>query len=309
MKTGIPLLLEMLTYRRPAFSTTDELFCQRFIEPTGARPDAFGNYLLRIGSRDVADDPPRVAWCAHTDTVHRLPGRQRLSIRKGIVRAPPGQGSNCLGADDTTGVWLLLEMIRANVPGLYIFHRAEEKGCQGSDYIARETPEVLGGIDYAIAFDRRGYDSVVTHQVGARTASDAFAWSLAAQLPPGMSPDDSGVYTDTERYAGLVAECTNVSVGYDCAHSATEWQDLDFAKQLRDAMVRIDPSGFACERVPAPPVYACGTADYWDDELPVEPDDQGGSREDCACCGRTVGQAYLFAGEFVCRPCFDELFE
>src|SRR5690606_20255877 len=146
------------------------------IEPTGAVRDDFGNYLMRAGPRDIADDPPRVGWCAHTDTVLAIPGRQLLSIRKGIVRAAPAQGGNCLGADDTTGVWLLLEMIRARVPGFYIFHRAEEKGCQGSDYIARETPEVLDGIDYAIAFDRRGYNSIVTHQIGARTASDSFAW-------------------------------------------------------------------------------------------------------------------------------------
>ncbi len=298
MKTGIPLLLEMLTYPRPAFSEADELFCARYIEPTGARADAFGNYILRIGPRDIRDGPARVAWCAHTDTVHRASGRQRLRISNGIVRVANPLRSNCLGADDTTGVWLLLEMIRADVPGLYIFHRAEERGCLGSNWIEQNAPELLGGIDYAIAFDRAGYDSVITHQMGARTASDAFAWSIAAQLPPGMAPDDGGVYTDTEVYAHIIPECTNLSVGYARQHSANETQDLDFARQLRDALLRLDVDALACERTPELPVP------WWDSMVEEDGEDWA---ETCAMCGQDTSTAYLFASDAVCRACFDYL--
>jgi hypothetical protein len=157
----------------------------------------------------------------------------------------------CLGADDTTGVWLMLEMIRAGVPGLYIFHRGEELGCVGSSHIARRTPELLDGIRYAISLDRRGTDSVVTHQCGRRTASDVFAWSLIDALELhdyGAAPDPSGVYTDSESYAGLVPECTNISVGYENQHSSRESQDLVFAEDLRDRLVGFDESLLLCDR-------------------------------------------------------------
>ena len=44
--------------------------------------------------------------------------------------------SDCLGADDGAGVFLMLEMIDANVEGTYIFHRGEERGGWGSSQIA-----------------------------------------------------------------------------------------------------------------------------------------------------------------------------
>ena len=44
------------------------------------------------------------------------------------------------------------EMILAGIPGLYVFHRNEESGGAGSDWIARETPWELHGIKAAIAF-------------------------------------------------------------------------------------------------------------------------------------------------------------
>lgn len=288
-------LISMLAYMRPAGSSTEREFIRRFIRPTGAQPDPRGNYLLRIG------DAP-VAWCSHTDTVHHWGGRQPVEVVKGVARVT---GSNCLGADDTTGVWLMLEMIRADVPGLYIFHRAEERGCLGSSYIAKHTPELLDGIDAAIAFDRRGFADVLTHQMGERTASNAFAWSLADQLPKGYRPDDGGVYTDTYEYAHIVPECTNISVGYGSQHSAAEWQDLAFAAELRDYLIQIDPDRLIFERDPS--VYESqwagglwGGVEY---DEPLEEDDELG----CVICLANTGGRYLIHDQIVCRPCFDVL--
>jgi hypothetical protein len=285
-------LLEMLTYMRPAGSRAERTFIRRFIVPTGARPDARGNYILRIGAAPVA-------WCSHTDTVHRTGGRQLVRVGKDrwgadIVDAPQ---SDCLGADDTTGVWLMLEMIRAQRPGLYIFHRAEERGCQGSRWIERHTPELLDGIDYAIAFDRRGTDSIVTHQIGWRTASDDFAWSLAEQLPGNMAPDPTGVFTDTESYAGIVPECTNVSVGYWDQHTARECQDLAFARAMRDALLALDVDALDCARRPGHETYLVEDAEWWEDD-DTEPDT-------CGMCGTARDLWYFLAGEPVCRECFN----
>lgn len=239
----ITSLIQILTYQRPAGTKTERDFVRAFVKPTGARPDARGNYFLTIGN-----EAPRVLWSCHTDTVHRAEGRQKPRIRGGMIRAP--KDSSCLGADDGAGVWLMLEMIRAKVPGLYIFHRAEEVGGLGSAHVAEQTPDALAGIQIAIAFDRRGTQDVITHQGWSRCCSDDFAKSLAAQLP-GYRPDDSGVFTDTANYTRLIPECTNISVGYQAEHTANESLDSRHLLALRDAMLSLDPSKLVVARDPA----------------------------------------------------------
>lgn len=245
---SIKTLVGMLSYMRPADSITEEMFISKYITPLGTTRDTFGNHYLRIG------DNPHILWSSHTDTVHGEEGRQAVRVDDGIVsrvhKSPQGTARTCLGADCTTGVWLMREMILARVPGLYVFHREEEIGGLGSDYIARQTPDLLTGIDIAIAFDRRGGDSVVTHQFGGRTASETFACQLASLLGGDYAPDDTGTFTDTSNYSTIVSECTNISVGYAGAHTAKETQDLAFAMHLRDTLLLADWSELKAMRDP-----------------------------------------------------------
>jgi hypothetical protein len=246
-------LLDMLSYRRPAFSRHEQKFIRRFLEPLGCRPDAFGNMILKVGESAVL-------WSSHTDTVHSQSGRQEvLATDDGFAYVP---NSDCLGADCTTGVWIMMEMIRAKVPGLYIFHRAEETGGGGSSHIAAKTPHLLKGIDYAIAFDRKDVGSVITHQFGTRCASDAFAASFAAVVDLPMKADDGGTFTDTANYTDLIGECTNVSVGYYKQHTRQEYQDLEFAMALRDAMIVFDESRLVKQREAGEPDLDWSRDDY-----------------------------------------------
>ena len=316
--TGRDLLLDMLSYRRPAGSQTERQFIERFIAPTGAKPDGYGNYILRVGEWPVL-------WSAHTDTVHKQGGRQQVRVCGQTAMVP--DGSNCLGADDGTGCWILLEMIRAGVEGLYVFHRAEETGCNGSRYIATHTPELLDGIQAAIAFDRRGYDSIVTHQVGFRTASDGFALSLSEALGiSSLQPDDGGIFTDTLEYAHLIPECTNVSVGYTGAHGQWESQDLAFAEELRDAVIRMDLTALAILRSPFDPLGPRGGG-WWDEDPEVpelgtdlgpDPEEWWWDDEDgfhygepelyrCDYCDAVSGDTYELSGGRVCGRCVEEL--
>lgn len=242
MNPDVSKLLAMLSYRRPAGSESEKQFIKRFIAPLGTTEDKFGNHMITIGK-----DKPTVLWSCHTDSVHRQDGFQKLSWNGKHIALPKGSKSNCLGADDAAGVWILMQMIEAKVPGLYIFHRSEEIGCIGSSSIAMETPEVLDGIRIAVAFDRRGTDSVITHQ-GQRCCSDAFANSLAKQLPKRFRLDATGVLTDTRIYMPLVDECSNVSVGYWDEHSPTETLDVEHLLELRDHMVAIDQTSLVIER-------------------------------------------------------------
>lgn len=234
-------LLGMLSYCRPAGSKGERDFVAKYLSQFPA--DDAGNRIHRIG------DAP-VLWSCHTDTVHHVSGRQRVHLSQGgIVSLTQSSASSCLGADDTTGVWLMLEMIRESVPGLYIFHAEEEIGGVGSRHIADVTPWLLDGIKCAIALDRRGQDSVVTHQ-GIRCCSDSFAHALARQLGGDFSPDSSGIFTDTANYTGLIPECTNISVGYAGAHSPAETLDTVFLQSLRDTLCSLDIASLPIERNP-----------------------------------------------------------
>ena len=248
-------LIEMHTYRRPCGSATEAAFIAKWIDVLpGVYKDDMGN---RIG---IIGDDPATLWSSHTDTVHRVDGMQTLAVGDNLLtlgtKGDTPSKSNCLGADCTVGVWLMRQMYINKVPGLYIWHHGEEVGGLGSKYIADCTPELLSGINAAVAFDRRGYTSVITHQFGERTASDAFAKSLAAQLSIDWDGsewelDDAGVFTDTANYSSIIPECTNISVGYTNEHSVREALNLDHAYSLLLQLLDIDDTQFIIMRDPS----------------------------------------------------------
>lgn len=240
--SGAEELLAMLTFRRPAWSKTERQFIVRFLHPLGLQEDELGNLYKRIGTAPVL-------WSSHTDTVHTQGGMQLLKVSKGIV-AQADKQSNCLGADCTAGVWLMMEMIRAKRPGLYVFHRAEEIGGKGSEFIAKHRADILAGIEYAVAFDRRDKHSIITHQYAGRCCSDAFAASLSNALAMRHVYDGGGSFTDTANYTDLIGECSNLSVGYMNEHTKRETLDFNYLQELRDALLRLDPSELVSERKP-----------------------------------------------------------
>jgi hypothetical protein len=243
MSNDLEMIKAMLSHRRPHGSKTEAAYIERFLNPLGVNTDKFGNRFLIVG-----EDKPTILWSSHTDSVHRDEGFQKIEMTGTKIHLPKKSKSNCLGADDAAGNFIMIKMIEAKVPGLYVFHFGEEVGCKGSGGIANETPEFLDGIKAAVAFDRRGFDSVITHQRG-RTASDAFAKSVCEQLP-GFKPDPTGVLTDTKIYMGIVPECSNISVGYENEHHDDETQCVKHLFELRDLMVKIDASKFVIERDP-----------------------------------------------------------
>lgn len=242
----------MLCYKRPHGSIAEKVFIKRYLTPLGVKEDGGGNLYKRIGESNIL-------WSCHTDTVHRESGTQMVVEKKGLLQLDKDEKSNCLGADCTTGVWLMCAMIAHKVPGLYVFHYGEESGCIGSRWIAKENPGFLHGIDYAIAFDRRGNDSVITHQMSSRCCSDAFAKAFAQRLADaglkGYTTDPHGSYTDTAQYVDLVAECTNIGVGYRNQHCVTETQDMLHAVRLRAALLRGDFSNLPVVRDPSAREY------------------------------------------------------
>lgn len=252
----MPNLTDLLAYRRQQGSDSQKEFCIKYLHPVFGKPDRAGNYIKVVG------DNPNLCFTAHHDTVHKEDGKQRVVVINNVISLAQGDKSSCLGADCTTGIWLILEMIKAKVPGTYVIHSSEEVGCLGSEALVKRNPRWLRRTDAVISFDRRGYDSIVTHQMGYRTCSDAFAESLNRALEMKMEPDPTGSYTDSNEYANTISECTNVSVGYFNQHTKNETQDLSFAFDLRDALICADFSNLVVERDPSIQDYHWG--DKWD---------------------------------------------
>lgn len=247
-------LINILQLQRPAGSTTEQQFADKLSEMLpDTQVDGYGNIFLTIG------DNPNIMWSCHTDTVAKQGGFQNVKWNGDelILNDPkPGQ---CLGADDGAGLWLLLEMIDAKVPGLYIFHRDEEIGGKGSRWLAANNQSLLKNIEIAIAFDRRDVDSVITHQGGQRTASDKFGNAIAAifNQVEGLhyDLDTGGTFTDTKSYVSIIPECTNISVGYYSEHTSRERLDVRHLLRLREALISYDFSNLPVERDPTVEEY------------------------------------------------------
>ncbi len=225
---------------------------------------------LRGKGKKKAPIVPKIMFSCHTDTVHReCSGKQNILYDAGmghifLDKKDPTSGS-CLGADDGAGIWLCLEMIRAKVPGVYVFHRGEEVGGVGSRAMLRDEKAWLENFDVAIAFDRKGQEDIITHQGGQRCASDAFGLALAKalnSLQPGefkYKLSQNGSFTDTKVYAGVISECLNVSCGYENAHSQDETLNYEHLVLMRNALIGVDWHTLvsAAERDPkaVPPPY------------------------------------------------------
>lgn len=241
-------LLAMLTYKRPHGSATELEFIETFIETLGEHPNVVTYDTDEVGNIFVTTDiNSKTLFTAHVDTVHNKDGFQVVTHDKNIglvyLDDKAVLTTNCLGADDTAGMWLLLEMIDHGVPGTYAFFRGEERGGIGSRHAAQHKADFFQMFDRAIAFDRRGGRDVITHQAGGRCCSGEFAAALADQLNAyGLDycPVDTGVFTDTANLTDLIGECTNVSCGYEFEHSTTEQLDVEHLIALRDTVIHVN---------------------------------------------------------------------
>lgn len=207
---------------------------------------------LHIDNR--IDATNRTLFVAHVDTVHREMGANKIRKTKTMWYADDAP----LGADDGAGCAMLMHLIHNHVPGYYIFTQGEECGGIGATFLADNYPGLLNQFSRAIAFDRRGIDSVISHQGYGRCCSDAFAQALSDALNASndnmmYTPDDTGIYTDTAEFIDIIPECTNISVGYDHEHSAKEQLDIFHFVNLADAVLKVQWDLLPTQRDPLMP--------------------------------------------------------
>lgn len=196
----------------------------------------------------------RTLFVAHLDTAEQWDGRlTRPVLLDDNTNTLMSDGEHVLGADDGAGIAILLHMIDNGVPGTYLFTHGEEKGGIGAKGVAMHHADFLSGFDRAIAFDRRGTGSVITHQAMGRCCSDDFADALSTALDDAsysMFPDSTGVYTDTAEFTDVIGECTNISVGYQSEHSTKETLDMDFIEHLATKVLTVEWESLPKARTP-----------------------------------------------------------
>lgn len=254
--TSIEFLVELLKTPRPSHSHNQVIIRNRIsslVPPELATQymDSYGNLFM------VTPQPSPTMFTAHLDTVGQSTELKTLSYNPatGIIRVTKG---DTLGADDSTGVWIMLNMIHAGVPGTYAFFMDEETGGQGSHAALMQDDHPIEFVNFerCVSFDRMGTDSIITHQGGSRTASDAFAEALAKELEAidgslEFLPDDTGSFTDSCVFESVIPECTNISVGYKNQHTSGETQDLPFARKIADACCQVQWDQLPCQRDPS----------------------------------------------------------
>jgi hypothetical protein len=234
-------LRSILELKRPTHTPETWLPEVRSWLPPNCTPlcDSEGRILALTYTVDGGWVP--ILFACHLDTVHRDAGHQNIRATGGTIYCGDG---NCLGADDGAGIWLMLKMIEARVPGTYLFHLDEECGCRGSRGIVEHHGDWLSQFKRAISFDRPGTTDVITHFAGVRGCRDRFAEDLSVKLSSRLSGYaltrcNSGGLTDVRHYVGLIPECTNLSAGYHRQHSPDEWLDTRYLTQLKKAVIAV----------------------------------------------------------------------
>ena len=269
-KPSLALLFEILSYRRGHDSAGERAFVSEVLLPFLEKTEGcdytfkgpFGvaatqNIVVFVPNADGSQS--ETLFSCHIDTMHSSSDntiRQKLDIDIQLdhVFLRKGQ-TGCLGADDGGGVWLMMQMIRFGKPGVYVFHRGEERSCIGSNWMRSNEAEFLRKFKRAIAFDRKDESNVITHQRDQRCCSQEFAAELAKRLSNSKfslkyEPDHTGMYTDTANYTSLIPECTNISIGYMDAHGVSESLNYHHLDQLFGACYNLDWDSLPTARNP-----------------------------------------------------------
>lgn len=207
--------------------------------PKNTVEDSVGNYYINIGNS-------KTMFTCHIDSYTKNLIKVNHVLYDGDTKVKT-DGKTPLGGDDKTGMCIMLYMIENNVPGTYYFFIGEEPilsgGVYGSKMILRSEPEFFKKFDRVIAFDRKGYNSIISKQNPGTCCSKEFVESLINEFAINgleFEDDPTGYYTDSAVFMFTVPEITNLSVGGFNEHKNTEWVDLDFLEKMAKVCTKIN---------------------------------------------------------------------
>jgi hypothetical protein len=219
------------------------------------KPMAEGCLVVEAGAS------PAMFSC-HIDTVHSTiesdGSKQGLFFDESFQHIfLADKTSTCLGADDGAGIYIMLKMLEAKVPGTYVFHRGEERGGIGARAMVKAHKEWAERFSMCVAFDRPHNDEVIITQGGTPCASPVFGKALADALNKANTNfkyeiSHKGVFTDSKVYNHLIPECVNLGVGYAQQHGNSEYLDWAHLVDLTAACIALDWKSLPIVRVPPP---------------------------------------------------------
>jgi hypothetical protein len=244
-----PLLKEILVLRRSTYlaSTVDDMEALLKRQIGYAERDANGNFIYQVGANS------QIGFMCHYDTVEVGSGFNKLRINP-LTKTIKVAGGGIWGADCGAGVYLMIRMIQAKIPGCYGFFAEEEQGRFGS-MACRIRAGAFTNCLMAVSFDRKGYSDVITHQMDQECCSSAFATALAKGLNQHIkgysdySPNPNGGYTDSYCFRDCIPECANISIGYFNEHRSNEYLDYGFLEKLLNALCQLEWKALPIERV------------------------------------------------------------
>jgi len=159
--------------------------------------------------------------CSHIDIVSNS-APKKLLIDNNIVTSKNG----ILGADDTSGVWIMLNLMKEN-PNDFIFgfFDKEEVGTIGSRRFIKSSnfDILLEKISFWLGLDRRGYNDMVTYRQENQKIIDVFE-ELGYKYKFGSFSD----VTILAKMSDI--SCINLSVGYNMEHTSFESLNLNYMK-------------------------------------------------------------------------------
>jgi len=221
-----------------------------YLLPKNIEKDSIGNYFIEIGES-------KSLFTCHLDSyTKKLTKVNKILYDDG--NKVKTDGKTPLGGDDKTGMCIMLNMIENNVPGNYYFFVGEEPTLSGGVYGSRQAlsknPDFFKKMERVIAFDRKGYNSIISKQRGFNCCSKEFVNALSTEFAKfGLEykDDPTGYYTDSAVFMFTCPEITNLSCGGFNEHKNTEWVDLAFLEKLADVACKIDWESLPVMRDPS----------------------------------------------------------
>ena len=237
--------------------------------PEDMEADGNGNYWKKIGDN-------KIMFCGHLDTYCHDYKRVWHEIDENIIKT---DGTTTLGGDDKAGITVMIKMMEAGVPGTYYFFRGEEgvtspTGTWGSKQALKSRKEFFTQFDKCIAFDRKGFASIISEQMYTECCSSEFVKALEAEFKKNgleYKDDPTGMWCDSGVFMETIPECTNISVGYKSEHTFNETQDIEHLEKLVKAAIAIDWESLPVKRDPTQVSRGIGRYSYdydyaWDSD-------------------------------------------
>lgn len=165
---------------------------------------------------------------AHLDTVfYTTPQDIFYDTAQNVLWSPQG-----LGADDRTGVFMILKILSQKMRPSILFTTGEELGGKGALTFIKDFPQAPNDIKYLIELDRHGNNDCVFYNCGNQDFF-SFVENYGFEKNFGTFTDIS-IICPAWKIAGV-----NLSVGYEEEHSYAEYLKISCMKNTLSKVIKM----------------------------------------------------------------------